>query len=212
MVFGDRMMNGGERTSSSLPEPATQGREEPIEAPAVEPLLFAEVYDRYFDFVWRAARRLGVGHEAVDDIAQETFLVVHRRLTEPRTGALRAWIYGITVHTVRNHRRSLRRKATRPRNEEPTELDALPDLASDGPERHAQKAEAIRALYAILHQLDDDRREVFVLVELEQLSAPEAASALGMNLNTVYSRLRLARAEFDAAVRRHLARDERRTT
>src|SRR5690242_9142316 len=100
-----------ETMPSSLQEPTTttattDGEEAPVEAPAVEPLLFADVYDRHFDFVWRAARRLGVGHEAVDDIAQETFLVVHRRLAEPRTGALRAWIYGITVHTVRNHRRS----------------------------------------------------------------------------------------------------------
>jgi RNA polymerase sigma-70 factor, ECF subfamily len=168
---------------------------------------FPEVYDRYFDFVWRVARRLGVGHEALDDIVQETFLVVHRRLAEARSGELRPWIYGITVHTVRNHRRSLRRKSPHARGDGAPDPDALADIESDGPERRAEKAEAARALYAILDDLDDDKREVFVLVELEQLSVTDVADVLGMKLNTVYSRLRLARAEFEEGVARHRARD-----
>lgn len=174
-----------------------------------EPCTSAEIYDRYFAFVWRTARRLGVANESVDDIVQETFLVVHRRLAEVRACALRPWIYGIVLHTVRNHRRSLRRKRPHTLTEPGPDPDALPDPL-DGPEAFAQKAEAARTLRAILDQLDDEKREVFVLVELEQLAVPEAAEALAVKVNTVYSRLRLARAEFDEAVRRHLARDRRR--
>ncbi|MBX3186583.1 MAG: sigma-70 family RNA polymerase sigma factor [Labilithrix sp.] len=171
-----------------------------------EPSSSAEVYDQYFAFVWRTARRLGVAHDALDDIVQETFLVVHRRLAEPRTGALRPWIYGIVLHTVRNHRRSVRRKQPHTLQAPGPDPDALPD-GVDGPERSAQKAEAAQVLRIILEELDDEKREVFVLVELEQLSVPEVAEVLAVKLNTVYSRLRLARAQFEGAVSRHVARD-----
>lgn len=171
---------------------------------------FAEIYEQHFDFVWRAARRLGVSHDALDDIVQETFVVVHRRLGEPRSSSLRTWIYGVAAFTVRNHRRSLRRKSPHARGEPDPDPDELGDHDADSPERSAQKAEAARALHAVLQQLDEDQREVFVLVELEELSAPEVADALELNVNTVYSRLRLARASFEQAVARHLARDARR--
>jgi RNA polymerase sigma-70 factor, ECF subfamily len=173
---------------------------------------FAEVYDQYFDFVWRIARRLGVRPAVLDDVVQETFLVVHRRLHEPRSSTLRAWIYGVTVHMVRNHRRSVRRKSPHDLAPVLADLDALADHVADGPERAAQKAEAARTIYRILHGLDDDKREVFVLVELEELPAAVVAEIVGVTLNTVYSRLRLARAEFEAAVRQHRARDEWRIT
>lgn len=179
-----------------------------IEPREAEPTSFADVYDRYFDFVWRIARRLGVRPGALDDVVQETFLVVLRRLAEPRTSTLRTWIYGVTVHMVRNHRRSLRRKSPHEVGLRAPELDVLADVEHEGPERAAQKAEAARTLYRILHDLDDDKREVFVLVELEELPAAEVAEVVGVNVNTVYSRLRLARAEFEEAVRHHRARDE----
>lgn len=181
----------------------------PLEA---EPKAFAEVYERYFDFVWRIARRLGVRSASLDDVVQETFLVVHRRLSEPRTSTLRTWIYGVTVHMVRNHRRSIVRKSPHEVGPPVSDIDGLADETSDGPERAALKAEAARTLYRILHDLDDEKREVFVLVELEQLPAAEVAEVVGINVNTVYSRLRLARAEFEEAVRHHRARDEWRTT
>lgn len=187
------------RTPSARPIPL------PVSAKTASP-SFAEVYEEYFDFVWRAARRLGVSSGAVDDVVQETFLVVHRRFAEERSSTVRAWIYGITVHMVRNHRRSLRRKSPHALGDAGPEPDDLADR-SPGPELQAQKAQAARTLHAILEGLDEDRREVFVLVELEQLAAPEVAEATGAKLNTVYSRLRLARADFDEAVRRHHARE-----
>src|SRR4051812_22933519 len=92
---------------------------------AAEAKSFAEIYDRNFDFVWRVARRLGVAQSALDDVVQETFLVVHRRLAEPRSCTLRTWIYGITVQIVRNHRRSLRRKSPHATGEVGVDPDAL---------------------------------------------------------------------------------------
>jgi RNA polymerase sigma-70 factor (ECF subfamily) len=181
----------------------------PCEVPAC-PLAppFLEVYDTHVEFVWRTARRLGVTIDAIDDVVQETFLVVHRHLDELRTGSLRGWIYGIAVRVVRNHRRSLRRKSPHLMHGEWSDPDELADRSAPETDDRAKKAEVARLLHALLAGLDDDKREVFVLVELEQLTVPEAAAALGRNVNTISSRLRLARAEFEDAARRHRARDE----
>jgi RNA polymerase sigma-70 factor (ECF subfamily) len=172
-------------------------------------LTFDEVYDAHFAFVWRSVRRLGVLEGAVDDVAQEIFLVVHRRLPEfEGRSAVKTWLFGIVLRVVREHRRHLRRKSPHSLRPEPP---ADPETLSDSPERcpheSAAKTEAVRALHGILDELDDDKREVFILAELEQMTVPEIADALAVNLNTVYSRLRAARQEFEQAVARHRARD-----
>lgn len=167
------------------------------------PPAFADVYDEYFNFVWRTARRLGVAEGSIDDIVQETFIVVHRRLGEPRTSSLRTFIYGIVANTVRNHRRSVRRK---PGSDGEVDPDALADASAEDPEAMAERAQAGRMLEAVLRELDDDQREVFVLVELEQLSAAEVSLVIDTNVNTVRSRLRLAREAFEAALHRLNAR------
>jgi RNA polymerase sigma-70 factor (ECF subfamily) len=176
---------------------------------ASETPSFDEVYEQNFAYVWRSARRLGVSDAAIDDVVQEVFMVVHRRLPEfEGRSALRTWIYGIALRVVRDHRRSMRRKSPHSvRPEAPVDPDALGDTGSRGPHESAAKAEAVRVLHALLDQLDDEKREVFVLAELEQLPAPEIASALGVNVNTVYSRLRAARQAFEEALARHHARD-----
>ena len=64
------------------------------------------------------------------------------------------------------------------------------------------RAQAAATVLAILERIDEDKRIVFALVELEQLSVPEVARMLELNLNTAYSRLRLARVAFEAAVKK----------
>ena len=78
---------------------------------------------------------------------------------------------------------------------------------ADGPDETAAKHEAATFLRGFLATLDDDRRDVFVLAELEQLKAAEIATVLNTPVNTIYSRVRLARIEFSKAVARHRARD-----
>ncbi len=170
---------------------------------------FEQIYEDYFDFVWRSARRLGIQGDAVDDVVQEVFIIVNRRLPEfEGRSSLKTWIFGVALRVVRDHRRALRRKS--PHSLYP---DAAidPELVSEGPERgpheSAAKSEAVHVLRQILDELDDDKREVFVLAELEQMTVPEIVDALGLNLNTIYSRLRAARQQFDEAVARHRARD-----
>jgi RNA polymerase sigma-70 factor (ECF subfamily) len=171
---------------------------------------FDAVYAEHFAFAWRTVRRLGVDASAVDDVVQEIFLVVHRRLPEfEQRASMKTWLFGIVRRVVRAHRRTLQRKPAQlggkaAAYEDP---DAVRD-SSRSPHVQAAEREAARVLHAILDGLDDDKREAFVLAELEQMKVPEIAEALETNVNTVYSRLRAARREFDEAVARHRARDE----
>ena len=164
---------------------------------ASAPPSFQEVYAGHLDLVWRSLRSLGVPAASVEDAAQDVFLVVHRRLPEfAERSSLRTWIFGIVLHVARNHRRRERRKGGL------APLD--PDLAGGGPgpEQEAETAEALERLAEVLGDLDEPKREVFVMGELEQMNAPEIAGALGINVNTVYSRLRAARLAFTAALAR----------
>ncbi|MCA9623754.1 MAG: sigma-70 family RNA polymerase sigma factor, partial [Myxococcales bacterium] len=74
-----------------------------------------------------------------------------------------------------------------------------------------ERAEAVRLLHEMLDCLDDDKREVFVMAELEQLSGAEIATVTGLNQRTVYARLKAARHQFNQAVARLQARRAWRT-
>jgi RNA polymerase sigma-70 factor (ECF subfamily) len=171
---------------------------------------FDELYERHVDFLWRNARRLGVGDDAVDDVLQQVFLVVHRRLPElSLTGSEKAWLFGVLLRVIKDHKRLLRRKS-------PHRFLALTDpetLAADRglePDESLARAEAAALVQKWLDALDDDKREVFILAELEQLSAREIGEATSTNPSTVSSRLRAARQAFEAAAARHRKAEGRR--
>jgi RNA polymerase sigma-70 factor (ECF subfamily) len=166
---------------------------------------FATIYEQYFDFVWRSARRLGVSDAAMDDIVQETFIVIHAKLATVRQPeSLRSWIYGVVRRTVSDHRRSQRvRDASGPVLAIQHELEhAVPQTPLD----LTQQNDQVKLLFNLLEGLDPTKREVFMLAELEEMTAPEIASILEIPLNTAYSRLRAARQAFAQALARHTAR------
>lgn len=176
---------------------STQRKAETTEEPSSARVpSFDEIYDQYFDFVWANLRRLGIPASHLDDAVQELFIVVHRRLREfAGRSSLKTWLAGIAWHIASEYRRHESRKG----GGEP-----LPDtLVAPGrdPLGAAVHAEALRQLDTLLNELDDDKRVVFVLAELEQMSVPEIAQALAVNVNTVYSRLRAARMTFDEMLR-----------
>jgi RNA polymerase sigma-70 factor, ECF subfamily len=181
-------------------EPATA-----LENPPAPP-DFDELYEGYVDFIWRSVRRLGVSEAAADDVVQQVFLVVHRRLPEfSHAASVRTWIFGILLRVVREHRRLLRRKSPHhlwPRTDPETLAD---DRAS--PDESTARAEAARLVQRWLDELDDDKREVIVQAEHEQMTAKEIAEAIGANASTVYSRLRAARLDFEKAAQRCRQRD-----
>jgi RNA polymerase sigma-70 factor, ECF subfamily len=166
-------------------------------------LDFDSIYEQNLKYIWRAARRLGVDPADSDDVVQEVFVVAHRRLPEFEGRAeVRTWLYKILVRVVRHYFRSQQRKPGHRPAATLDELDALRDHRGGGPAEAVERAEAVRVLDALLARLDAEKREVFVLAEIEQLSSVAIAEILGENVNTIYSRLRAARQEFERAVAR----------
>jgi len=171
------------------------------------PLDVASLYEGHAVFVWRSLRVLGVPPDGLDDAVQEVFLVVHRRLAEfEGRSSVRTWLYAIARRVARN----LRRGASRRGAPEPLGVD-LPDASRGDPRELAERAEAGRLFLDLLGHLTDDQREVFLLVEMEEMSVPEAAEALGINLNTCYSRLRAARGRFERALATRRRREDEGT-
>ena len=169
--------------------------------PMAGPLSFQAVYDEYFKFVWRSLRRLGVPADALDDAVQEVFIIVHRRLADfEGRSSLKTWLFGIALN-VRQH---AIRSAARQRSDE---LPRPPSVSETTPQEQLLRAEAMALVYRALAELVPERRSVFVMAELEQMAAPEIAEVTGLPVNTVYSRLRLARRDFDAAIKRFRAHD-----
>lgn len=192
---------GDPRATDVVPRP---------EGAAAQAPTFSQVYTEQFDFVWSSARRLGVPDSALEDVAQEVFVVVHRRLGEfEGRSSMRSWLFGIVRNVARDTRRTIRRKQPHATGadlrDDPEELAAAP---ADQPDRVAERNQDNRVLHEVLAELDDEKREVFVLAELEQFSAPEIADALAINVNTVSSRLRLARQAFAEAAARYRAREK----
>ncbi|HEU4727200.1 MAG TPA: sigma-70 family RNA polymerase sigma factor [Kofleriaceae bacterium] len=162
---------------------------------------FDAVYTAHVGFVWRVLRTFGVPEVHVEDAVQDVFVVVHRRLGEWQgKAAITTWLFAIARRVAATHRRRADRRTREVADPVRVDHAGDPSDAVD-PFTEASRAQAAATVLAILEDLDDDKRAVFVLVELEQLSVPEVARTLALNLNTTYSRLRLARQAFEAALR-----------
>lgn len=168
---------------------------------------FEAIYREHFRFVWRSVRRLGIDPAFVDDVVQETFLVVHRKWAafEGRSSA-KTWLYGIVRRVIADHRRSLRRKPALQGGS--IAMEHAADATRVGPEVSAEQAEKMRLLYRLLEELGDEKREVFILAEFEGMTMAEISEALNVNANTVSSRLRTARRKFEEALARATAPTE----
>jgi RNA polymerase sigma-70 factor, ECF subfamily len=191
-----------ENTNSARPEGGDGSA-----SPSGEVAPFAAVYKQYFDFVWSSVRRFGVSPASMDDVVQEVFIVIHARLhTVQSPEALRSWIYGVARRTASGHHRARRVKdaSAAALAVEPS-AQLLPRTPLDLVEQNAQ----VKLLFSLLEELDESKREVFLMVELDDLTVPEIAEILEMPLNTVYSRLRAARQAFEEALARHAARSAR---
>jgi len=161
---------------------------------------FRQMYEGHVDFVWRNLRRLGVTEADVDDRTQEVFVVAHRRFAEfvDRGHGPRAWLFQIVLRVASDARRHTRRHPEVP------DGGLAMDRASIEPQQTEAIArrEAISRLDAALGSIDLARRAVLVLHEIEEMTAREIASVLGIPLNTVYSRLRVGRLELEQALTR----------
>jgi len=188
-------MNAGTLGRRALPRDVSAVTHQP---PALD---LAGVYEAHFRYVWRCLRSLGVRDSLLEDALQDVFIVVQRRLAEfDGQAELRTWLYAIALRIARKYKERARREpaSLEAAREQTPELPAAPEPSADAAVANERLALARQALAA----LDDDKREVFVLSRVEQMSAPEIADVVGIPLNTVYSRLRAARLSFDAEVAR----------
>ncbi|MEP7050937.1 MAG: sigma-70 family RNA polymerase sigma factor [Pseudomonadota bacterium] len=193
------------RTTEALPL-AVLMNASPPSSPAAMP-SFQVVYEQQFDFVWTSVQRLGVDAGAVDDVVQEVFIVIHSRLhTLQHPEALRSWVYGVVRRTVSTYHRARRARAVVSATADGVEAESHGPTPFDV----AQTNSDMQFVAKLLAELDEPRRELLALVDLHEMTVPEAAAALDMPLNTAYSRLRKARIAFEAALARHDARGEGR--
>jgi RNA polymerase sigma-70 factor (ECF subfamily) len=158
------------------------------------PVEFAAVYGVEFPYVWNTLRRLGVWERDVEDLCHDVFVVVFRILEQyDARRPIRPWLFGIAFRVASDYRRSarFRREVTGAA----VEVASLAPAADEIMARREGQQLVVRALEA----LELERRAVFVMHDIDGHVMPDIAAALGVPLNTAYSRLRLARADFAAA-------------
>lgn len=167
-----------------------------------EPPTFTDIYATEVRWVWRALWRLGVPDRDLEDVAHDVFVVVHRKLADyDPARPLRPWLFGICFRVALDRRR----KASTTR-EQLARADATvgDDTAADIDDAVAVIARKQQSalVQQALQTLPLEQRAVFVLHELEGLAVADCVAVLDAPLNTLYSRLRLARAAFARAVTR----------
>lgn len=156
----------------------------------------AALYAAHHEFVWRVLANLGVPPSGLEDAVQDVFLVLHRRSGEfEDRGIVRGLLFGIARRVARQHRRVAAR---------PERLAAVPPPADPpAPDEALARRQAAALVESFLAELDEDKRVVFVMADVEGMPMPEIAALLGIKLNTAYSRLRLARHRFQLAIGEH---------
>ena len=166
-----------------LPDPALAERQQAVCCEDVR-----EVVRTHGPFIGRSLRYLGVPEADLEDAAQEVFVVVHRKLAgfEGRS-SLTTWLYGVCTRVASAHRRRTSSRVEK-LTPEPPDAPVPPEQ-----EAHLERQESRRRLMAVLDRLDDDKRAVFVLYEIERQSMKDVAEALGCPLQTAYYRLHAAR-------------------
>ncbi len=165
------------------------------------------VHQRHGEFVWRTLHRMGIRHPHVEDVYQEVFLVVHRRLrTFHGQCALSTWLYEICFRVAAGYRR----KAHFKREELVGDWSALEvaERAGVSPEQQLVTSRKARQLEQILDTLPLEYRVVFVMFEMEGLSSEQIAESVGAPIGTVYSRLHRARKRFAKALEKLRAKSE----
>jgi RNA polymerase sigma-70 factor (ECF subfamily) len=155
------------------------------------PPKFEDVYRAHFRFVWRTLAMFSVRDADLMDVTQNVFIVVHRQLPGFEGRArLKTWLFAICRQIARDYRQS-----APVRREVVVDFDefALGSTRSEALLEHVDRRTLSRLLYSTIEKLPEEKREVFLLFALEEMSGQEIASLLEIPLGTVRSRLRVAR-------------------
>lgn len=200
-----------EREDASGPRQTRVMKDDDKSAPrsaAAAPSDPESLYRVEFDRVWRNLRRLGVEEAALEDATQDVFLTVFRRFHtfDPSRSTIQTWLFGIVIRVASRHRRGQARRWARLLPWTTRETQSK-ESERQGPAEQFAQREAVALLDRLLEELDPPKREMFLLIEVEQLTVPEAAEALEVNLNTAYWRLRSARRAVQQSLTRLRAKE-----
>lgn len=169
-------MDLAEASEAPVPVPVTDSR-----------ITTRQLFVAHAGFILRLVRNLGVPASDAEDITQEVFMIAHRRLATLQLDANpRSWLYGIARRHAANHISKLKFRRGQPIAEQHA-------IAQADPAGALELARDRALLQSALERLDDKKREVFVLCELEGLPMHEVAEIVGCPLHTAYSRLYKAR-------------------
>jgi RNA polymerase sigma-70 factor (ECF subfamily) len=165
-----------------------------------EPTTFGELYAAYAPYMLASLRRLGVADRDLEDVAHDAFVAVHRHFAEwDRSRPAKPWLFAFAARTASDYRRRFGRT-----REILTAEGSLPDPPPSSPELRADLAidrERERDLVLqCLDTLDDSKRALLILHDIDEVPIPEVARALSVPTSTAYSRLRLAREAFEKAL------------
>jgi RNA polymerase sigma-70 factor (ECF subfamily) len=179
-----------------------------LSPPKTHALDVLGIYEVEGPFVWSSLLRLGIRPSDLDDVFQEVFIVIHKRLhTFDASSLLTTWLFGICLRVAAAHRRR-----AWVRREVPTDDHADTEAAplSEAPDELVAARQARATLQCVLDAMDLEKRAIFVMFELDDLSSEEIGAILGVPIGTVWSRLSAARKQFQAKLARHQASTQKR--
>ncbi len=154
------------------------------------------LYRAHANFVARFLLRLGAKGDDVPDLVQEVFLVAHRRGGfTPGRAKPTTWLAEIAFRVSSDRRKKARRRL----EDSDAEKVAVAPSETATPTERVETRQALGRVQQALDTLTVEKRAVFVLYELEGQSCDAIATALGIPVGTVYSRLHSARREFSKA-------------
>lgn len=187
----------GPPAMSNVPQSERAGPLNGASAPVSVEVDFRHLFSENFVYVFHTLRRLGIPTRDLPDVTHDVFLQVYRRRDQyDPARPVRAWLFAFALRlAARYRRRSSNRREL---------LEVAPDLPDPSPGAVEQllHEQAVGLAFEALEALELTRRAVFILHELDGYSIPEVATTLGIPVNTAYSRLRLARDDFQKAARR----------
>jgi RNA polymerase sigma-70 factor, ECF subfamily len=192
--------------SSPASEPQSSGpRLGPLPPDGVRPLNFDDVFRENFLRVARTLRSLGIDPDAIDDATQDVFVIIHSKLDQfDGRSALTTWIYGVTFRVAMNARRKSKRRSHEVLTGD--ERYRGPDAA----DKYAE-SQAARFVQAFCASLSEAKRDAFVLCVLEERPVVEVAGLIGVDVNTLYARVRAAKSEFGKTLRRYVLAEEKKS-
>jgi RNA polymerase sigma-70 factor, ECF subfamily len=166
------------------------------------------VYMSQRELVWLTLQRMGIERSDLEDVFQDVFMIVQKRLhTYRRDSKLSAWLYGICLRSAARHRRRAFRRRESPRGVDLEPNDTSPWHArAHAPDGRLQAQEHQVRLNRLLDTLDAEHRAIVVMYEIEELSCAEISELTGLKLGTIHSRLHNARRKLTAAARRLTAK------